>query len=110
MFKDAALQAKLDYIMNQIPAEYRGLNLIHPDVTYQLILPPNTKHSRPWSRDWDGLITTVQDCLVTLRVFKDDKLSDHNGHKHIPPAIVGDSECVVITIRPAVEGDNKAVR
>jgi Holliday junction resolvase RusA-like endonuclease len=101
MYKDEKVQEKLDRLAEQIPAELRGLNLVHPDITWEFKLPRSTKTYKPWDHDPDNKVTTLTDLFKSFGIFKDDKFRYHNGTKTVLPAVETDGvDEVTVTIIP----------
>lgn len=93
MFKDRDLQSKLDYLTLQIPAEARGLELVHPDMRIQFIVPDRR-------RDRDNLVTALLDVLVVAGVLKNDNIASFNGRLVIEPAEVDQQFYTRVTLIP----------
>lgn len=93
MFKDRDLQSKLDYLTLQIPAEARGLELVHPDVTIQFTVPDR-------GRDRDNMVTSLLDVLVLAGVLKNDNIASFNGRLVIEPAEVDQQFYTRVTLEP----------
>ena len=92
-FKDAALRADLNYLTLQIPAEMRGLNLRHPDMTFKFTVPRGATR-----RDRDNMATTLLDIMVSAEVLRDDCLAHCNGRIVIEPAEIGDQFRTIVEL------------
>ena len=72
MFKNKALQAKIDAIVIQIQAQYKGKPLMRPSISVHFVC----KDQRS---DLDNKYTCLQDCLVLAGVLDDDNLNHLRG-------------------------------
>jgi hypothetical protein len=93
MIKNSALQAKIDEIACQVPADMRGLMLVHPDVRLQMTVA----HGRG---DQDGAWTLLCDILKDLRVIRNDSIAQFNGRKILEPCVMSDHWRTVLTLTP----------
>ena len=84
-FKSKAVVEAEQYFSLQVPPEARGLNLIHPNVVYELTVPAKSTKA-----DRDNLTTFLQDVLVSAGVFAGDSIKEHNGHIHHVPVKFGE--------------------
>ena len=94
-YKDDKLQAELDYLTLQIPAEMRGLKLQHPDMTFRFTVAKGATR-----RDRDNMCQTLIDVLVSAGVLWDDSISQCNGRIIIEPAVVGDQFHTIVELVP----------
>jgi Holliday junction resolvase RusA-like endonuclease len=93
LFKNTALQAQLDRLALQIPADVRGICLESPDLHFYF-----TYEKANW--DPDNAMTTVIDLLVEYCVLRDDNLRRCNGTKVIHPAVKGEYDGCRVVIFP----------
>lgn len=93
---DEATKACIQALEAQVPAAYRGLNLVHPTVIWQFTVPVRRQ-------DRDALKTTVLDVLKNTGVIKDDNIANFNGKETTLPCLIRPSEdySVRIRLRPA---------
>jgi Holliday junction resolvase RusA-like endonuclease len=95
-FKDTNLDAALKALDAQIPANYRGLKLEHPEIEWYFQVPAG-------KTDRDNKITTILDILVAAGVLYDDNIRRCNGKWTVNEAeIVKDQEeTTIVVIKPA---------
>lgn len=94
LVKDRKMRAKYDYLVEQVPVEFRDLNLKHPRITIQRFCPLVN-----FSQDRDGIFTTILDeILVRLGIIEDDSDIYNNGQWVIESTKVADAAKLVITL------------
>lgn len=91
MFKSAALDAKINYLLLQIPPELRGLKLLHPNITFSFTVPDRR-------RDRDNMAQCLLDAMVQAGVLANDNIASCNGRIVIEPAQIGDQFHTRITL------------
>ncbi len=86
--KDRKLNAKLDYLIEQIPREFWDLGLIHPNITMQRYAPAEyleTDSGKSMS-DRDGAFSTALDLFVRIGLLRgSDADPVNNGRWIIEP-------------------------
>ena len=82
--------------LQQIPAEYFGMDLKHPGVEVFMEMP-----KKSWAMDQDGAWTTVLDYLVKAGVVHDDNIRSFNGPKYLHPVVEAERKKITITLMVA---------
>ena len=98
-FKNSDLQAELDRLSIQIPAEARDLRLRHPAIdfffTYTIA-----------NFDRDNAVVTLMDILTGYAVLDgSDNIAHCNGTITIHPAVRGEQDSVRIVLTPSATLD-----
>jgi len=86
-------QDSMNAIMLQVPGEYRDLNLESPDIWFMFTVADGRS-------DRDNMVSTLLDCLVKMKVLKNDSIARNNGRIIIEPAVISDHYKTVVEIMP----------
>jgi hypothetical protein len=89
--KNSQLQAKINALACQIPADMRGLKLENPDILVRMTVA----HQQG---DQDGAYTTLLDILVDAGVLWNDNIKRCNGRKILEPCVVSDHWKTVVIL------------
>ncbi len=93
LVKDRKLNAKLDYLVRQIPVEYFDLKLESPTITFQRYCPEVDLR-----QDRDNIFQSLLDLLVRVQTLRDDSDLYNNGAWHILPTQIADAQKVVLIL------------
>jgi hypothetical protein len=93
LHKSRDLQTAIDRLALQIPAEFRDLKLVSPDITFDFVY-------QKFNSDRDNQMTCLMDILVQYSVLRGDNATSCNGRITINPAVRGEYDAVTITIVP----------
>lgn len=93
-YQDSKARKLISNLLLQIPPEYRGLRLRHPDMEVWWFTNKKTQ-------DRDNVLTTVLDVLVMARVIYDDRVSAFNGKIILHPAEFSDIPRIRILLKPS---------
>lgn len=101
LVKDRRLNAKLNYIIEQIPPEVFDSGLLHPRITMQRFAPPEyfvAEQGRSLS-DRDGCFSTLLDLFVRTGILRgSDSDRVNNGEWIIKPTIRSIAHRVLIIL------------
>jgi Holliday junction resolvase RusA-like endonuclease len=95
-YKNRKLQTELDRIAVQLPGEFRGLRLRHPDIQAFFYTPDGRS-------DRDNIFQTVLDLLVEYEVLDNDSISSCNGTIVLHPAVKSTDYLTVVLVTPVAE-------
>ncbi len=92
--RDRKLNAKLDYLVQQVDRSHWDLNLLHPTITMQRFCPVEN-----FNQDRDGiLVCLIDEVLVRTGILVDDNDLYNNGAWHILPTQIADAQKVVLIL------------
>jgi hypothetical protein len=98
--KDRKLNAKLNYLIEQIPQELWDVRLLHPKITFERFCPMEylTTGKGQSLPDRSGSFVTLEDLLVRTKIIEDDGDLYNNGPWVIWPTRPSDCHKIVLTL------------
>ncbi len=92
--RDRKLNAKLEYLVQQVPRDAWDLRLLHPTITMQRFCPAES-----FNQDRDNILVALMDeVLVRTGIIHDDSDLYNNGDWHILKTQIADIHKVVLIL------------